>query len=480
MSDSEELEFAVPQAKRQRLSPTAPSRIKKKAARVENSTTLKSKDQESNKTFEALGVKPWLVNALASMQIKTPTPIQAESIPPIIAGSDCIGGSKTGSGKTVAFSVPILQKWAEDQFGIFALILTPTRELALQIYEQVKALSARSGLKVLLVTGGADMRAQAISLETRPHIVVATPGRLADHIKYSGDDTTCGFRKVKFLVLDEADRLLAPGYGSQVPDIETCLDVLPPPEERQTLFFTATVTSQVRALQEKPRAPGRPPVYVAEIDPNETIAIPTTLRQTYILTPVTQREAYLHIILSTELNEDRSTIIFCNRTATATYLEYLIRLLRHRVTSLHSGLQQRDRTNNLARFRARAARILVATDLAARGLDIPSVDLVINYDLPRDPDDYIHRVGRTARAGREGTSITLVGQRDVNLVLAIEERVGDKMIKYEEEGVNVDSRVAKEVTLKEVGDAKIEAVMRIEEGKDVKGNRKRLALKRKN
>ncbi|KAI7092296.1 hypothetical protein KC352_g40391, partial [Hortaea werneckii] len=149
-----------------------------------------------------------------------------------------------------------------------------------------------------------------------------------------------------------------------------------------------------------------------------------------------------------------------------------LRLLNHRVTSLHSGLQHTDRTNNLARFRARAARILIATDVAARGLDIPSISLVINYDLPRNPDDYIHRVGRTARAGRHGTAISLVGQRDVELVHAIEERVGRPMDEYVEEGVNVETRVLRDA-LGIVGEKKREAMLGIEEGRDVKGKRRR-------
>jgi ATP-dependent RNA helicase DDX49/DBP8 len=352
------------------------------------------------------------------------------------------------------------------------------RELALQIFEQVKALSAPQSLKPLLVTGGADMRAQSLALSSRPHIVIATPGRLAEHVEVSGEDTICGLRRVRFVVLDEADRLLASGNGSMLPAVETCLSILPPPESRQTLLFTATVTPEVRALKDRPRETGRLPVFVAEVG-SESIAIPPTLRQTYILVPVTQCETYLHVLLSTPANAEKSVIIFCNRTATATFLEYMLRLLEHRVTALHSALQQRDRTNNLARFRARAARILVATDVAARGLDIPTVDLVINYDLPRDPDDYIHRVGRTARAGRAGTAVTFVGQRDVLLVQAVEVRVREQMVEYEEDDVSIAGRTAKERTLKQVGEAKREAALRIEEGRDVKGNRKKLSLKRK-
>lgn len=426
---------------------------------------------DSNSTFTALGVDSWLVASLSNMAIRQPTHIQSSCIPEIASGRDCIGGSRTGSGKTVAFAVPILQQWARDPSGIYAVILTPTRELALQIYEQVLAIGSRQGIKAVLVTGGADMRAQALALARRPHIVIATPGRLADHIQNSGEDTVYGLRRVKFVVLDEADRLLAAGKGSMLPDVETCLSALPASEKRQTCLFTATVTAEVRALKDLPRPATKPPLFISEVD-IDALALPPTLKQTYQLVNVVHKEKYLHILLLTAVNVEKSVIIFCNHTATANFLEYLLRLLNHRVTSLHSKLRHDDRINNLARFRAGAARILVATDVAARGLDIPSIGLVVNYDLPRDPDSYIHRVGRTARAGRKGTSISLVGQRDVELVHAIETRVGKEMEEYAEEGVNVETRVVRDA-LKEVGDKKREALLAIEEGRDVKGKRVR-------
>lgn len=409
------------------------------------------------------------------MAIKRPTGIQKGCIPEILKGRDCIGGSRTGSGKTVAFAAPILQKWADDPSGIFAVVLTPTRELALQIYEQFKAISSPQSLKAILVTGGSDMRTQAIALSQRPHVVIATPGRLADHIRTSGEDTICGLRRVRFVVLDEADRLLSAGLGSMLPDVEECLGVLPPPAQRQTLLFTATVTPEVRALKDMPRKPGREPVFVCEVD-TQALAIPATLRQMHLQVPVTHREHYLHVFLLTEENKDKSVIIFCNRTSTAEYLHHLLRILEHRVTSLHSKLPQRQRIDNLGRFRASAARILVATDVAARGLDIPEVSLVINYDVPRDPDDYIHRVGRTARAGREGDAVTFVGQRDVELVLAIEDRVGRPLEKWEEEGVNLETRVIRDA-LKLVGEKKREALLEVEEQREVGGKRKRTKQK---
>ncbi|KAA6407098.1 MAG: ATP-dependent RNA helicase dbp8 [Lasallia pustulata] len=386
-------------------------------------------------SFATLDVAPWLVASLSAMAITKPTGIQKGCIQEILNGKDVIGGSRTGSGKTVAFAVPILQKWAEDPVGIFAVVLTPTRELALQIFEQIKAISAPQSLKPLLITGGADMRTQALALSQRPHIIIATPGRLADHITTSGADTTAALKRTRIVVLDEADRLLASGPGSMLPDIETCLSAHPLPHP------------------------------------------PPTLHQTYLQIPTQAREAYLHTLLLTPRNALKSTLIFTNRTQTATLLSRLLHALNHRSTSLHSLLPQAQRTANLARFRARAARILVATDVASRGLDIPDVELVVNYDVPRNPDDYVHRVGRTARAGRKGEAITMVGQRDVALVLAIEERVGRKMEEWKEEGVNVETRVVRE-GLKVVGERKREVVVGMEEGRDERGNRIRGKIRR--
>lgn len=348
-------------------------------------------------------------------------------------------------------------------------------------------------MKPVLITGGTDMRAQAIALSQRPHVVIATPGRLADHINTSGADTVSGLKRVRMVVLDEADRLLAPGQGSMLPDVETCLSALPASAERQTCLFTATVTPEVRALKNMSR-PGKPPVFATEIETGGSgevttnadgestgagtaTSLPPTLKQTYLQVPMTHREAFLHVLLSTEGNAGHTAIIFCNTTKTADLLDRLLRRLGHRVTSLHSQLPQSERSSNLARFRASAARILVATDVASRGLDIPAVSLVVNYDVPRNPDDYVHRVGRTARAGRSGEAVTLVGQRDVQLVLAIEARVGGQMEEWKEEGVSVEGRVVRTGVLKEVGSAKRESLMEIEEGRDVLG-RKRNKLKK--
>jgi ATP-dependent RNA helicase DDX49/DBP8 len=416
------------------------------------------------------------------MQIKLPTAIQKACIPEILRGRDCIGGSRTGTGKTVAFAVPILQQWAKDPFGIYALVLTPTRELALQIYEQFQALGAPQSLKNVLVVGGTDMRLQAVALSQRPHIVIATPGRLADHILNSGRDTVAGLSRTQVVVLDEADRLLSSaGPGSMLPDVDVCLSALPPSTQRRTLLFTATVTPEVRALKSLARPKNRLPIFVSEINAESNTPqalVPSMLQQTYLQVPLKQKDSFLHALLSVSSIVDvPSIIIFCNRTKTADLLHRILLALEHNVISLHSKLPQSQRNKNLSSFRAQTSRLLVATDIAARGLDIPSTNLVINYDVPRDPDDYIHRVGRTARAGRSGTSITFVGQRDIELVLAIEKHIGSQMSQWKEEGVNVETRVTRGRLLKDVGEARMEALRDLEGNKDVFGRRKKV-LKR--
>lgn len=396
-------------------------------------------------SFQQLGVSTWLEKVLSSMAIHTPSAIQKACIPPILEGRDCIGGAKTGSGKTIAFAAPMLTKWSKDPFGICGLILTPTRELAIQIAEQFAALGSNISIKTCVIVGGVDMMEQAKQLKTKPHFVIATPGRLAQHIEMSGEDTINGLRRVKYLVLDEADRMLTKTFAE---DLEICMNVLPDSSKRQTLLFTATVTDAVRALKEKPPAEGKKEPFMHEIAAD--VAVPSTLSQHYLFKPSHVKEAFLHSILTLEENEDKSAIIFVNRTQTAERLRRVLQLMQVRATSLHSEMPQQERMNAFGRFRAEAARVLIATDVASRGLDIPVVEMVINFDLPADADDYVHRVGRTARAGRKGDAISFVSEKDIERIQNIEERVGTKMGEYTE--VN-DDKVIKE-SIKEVSVAK--------------------------
>ncbi|KAI9598504.1 P-loop containing nucleoside triphosphate hydrolase protein [Syncephalis fuscata] len=441
-------------------------------------------------SFTELGVQPWLVAALNSMAIRKPTEIQRACIPPTLQGRTVIGGARTGSGKTAAFAIPILQKLAEDPYGVFAVILTPTRELAFQIADQFDALGKGVNLKLCVTVGGIDMMKQALELARRPHIIVATPGRLADHIQSSSG--AVHLTRTQFLVLDEADRLLTPSFAS---DLNVIMDQLP--RNRQTMLYTATLTEAIVALQNTDESSNdnktslavskKPFVYRCDTG----IATVATLRQRYLLVPSSVREVYLALLLRaatiktndgdqeqsvdsildiTQINgtnkqkrdrgnksrsqndkkrkvtdtddplasvtmpeldgiitEARSIIVFCGHCKTAQVLRTMLTGLGISCAALHSMLSQRARLASLSQFKGRQVRVLITTDVGSRGLDIPTVDLVINYDVPQDPADYIHRVGRTARAGRGGAAVTIMSEKDVQLVQAIEERIGIKM-----------------------------------------------------
>ncbi|KAG0001679.1 hypothetical protein BGZ79_004329 [Entomortierella chlamydospora] len=390
---------------------------------------------KSNLSFSQLGLASWLVNALKAMSITSPSEIQTKCIPEILKGRDVIGGAKTGSGKTAAFALPILQKLSEDPYGVFAVILTPTRELAFQIAEQFNVLGKSINLKDVVIVGGLDMMTQAIALSKRPHIIIATPGRLRDHINSSKD--AMHLSKVKFLVLDEADRLLTETFAE---DLGGILEVLP--KKRQTLLFTATMTDAVLELaQPNPEdattnrpsssssssssSSAKPPPFVYQC--KTSVSTVSTLTQSYIFIPSHLRETYLTYLLRSDDFAKKSTIIFCGRCRTAETLRVMLRELGIACTALHSEMSQQERLNSLAKFRGGITSVLIATDVGSRGLDIPSVLLVMNYDIPRDPTDYIHRVGRTARAGRGGQAISIVTERDISLVQDIESRINKTM-----------------------------------------------------
>ncbi|PWN41294.1 DEAD-domain-containing protein [Ceraceosorus guamensis] len=414
----------------------------------------KARTEASITSFTQLGLSARLERALSALRITVPTPIQASALPSIFSSSDIIAGSPTGSGKTLAFALPILSSLEKDLIAGAAVILTPTRELAQQLYEQIVAVAtgAALGVNVALVLGGQDMMRQAQLLNQRPNIVVATPGRLADLL---GNADHQALSRCKYVVLDEADRLLTPTFSDA---LSTIFSALPPSSMRQTLLFSATLTPAIEALATKPRSAEERPVRVCRIEgPTST---PPQLVQKYIFVPSHVREPYLyHLLLNApcpsrskgdgrskweeeeasgmgEEDEDDleskvvPTIIFVSRCRTAALLCRMLEELGIPSTTLHSHLLQSDRTANLQSFRARKIPILITTDVGSRGLDVPEVELVVNWDLPRDWRDYVHRVGRTARAGREGSAVSFVGERDVELLKGIEQNIHVEMTEH--------------------------------------------------
>ncbi|OQV22414.1 putative ATP-dependent RNA helicase DDX49 [Hypsibius exemplaris] len=368
--------------------------------------------------FADLGLHEWLVTQCDTIGLRAPTDVQKLCIPATLQGRDCIGCAKTGSGKTAAFALPILQKLSEDPYGIFALVLTPTRELAHQIFEQFQALGKPIGLRVSIVIGGMSLLDQGAELTQRPHIIIATPGRLADHLRSSSN---LSLKRVKFLVMDEADRLLVNNFSVDLGQILAAL-----PVKRQTLLFSATMTDTLKDVQGM--AMSDPFIF----DMNSDVATVDELDQRFILTPAAVKDAYLVNIVQQFFEDNPRSLImvFVQTCKQCQILVMALRSLGFSCAGLHSSMQQKDRLSALSRFKSHNVRVLISTDVGSRGLDIPKVDLVINHNVPSVSKDYIHRVGRTARARKTGLAITLVTQFDVRLIHAIEEMIGTKLKEY--------------------------------------------------
>jgi ATP-dependent RNA helicase DDX47/RRP3 len=366
-------------------------------------------------TFSSLGLNPVLCETCTKVGFRNPTPIQEQAIPPALQGRDLIGLAQTGSGKTAAFALPILHRLLEvGPRACFACILAPTRELAIQIAEQFEALGSSIGVKCAVIVGGVDMMAQAIALSRKPHIIVGTPGRLVDHM-----ENTKGFSlaKLQYLVMDEADRLLDLDFG---PEIDKLLNVIP--RERTTYLFSATMSTKVAKLQ---RASLTDPVRV-EVSTKYTTA--ATLQQYYAFIPAKLKDVHLTFLLNDLAGS--TAIVFVSTCANAQRLALMLRNLGFPAIPIHGQLNQSQRLGALTKFKTGERSILIATDVASRGLDIPSVDLVVNFDVPGHSKDYIHRVGRTARAGRSGKSVTLVTQYDIELYQRIEELLGKQLPQF--------------------------------------------------
>lgn len=351
------------------------------------------------------------------------TAVQRACIPPILQGQDVVACAETGGGKTAAYLLPALQMFAKERMGIFALVLMPARELAFQASESLRALGgAAMGVSDMVCVGGVGVAEQSRVLAGRPHFVFATPGRLVDILKH---DANCaeGFKRLRYLVLDEADRLLDPQFEE---DLASCLASLPSAESRQTLLFSATMTQSLVTMR-------------GIMDEDQTFVYsqraeegggPKIVDQ-YVFVPDKVREVYLFSLMQAldELKA-RSAIVFCRTCQGCHYLATLLDELDIPCVALHSKLTQRKRLASLQTFKSGVVPTMVATDVAGRGLDIPTVDIIINFDLPKVPREYVHRIGRTGRAGRRGHAISLVTQYNVKLLKAIEDLIGRQLTEY--------------------------------------------------
>jgi len=354
--------------------------------------------------FSELGLPDPLLAAIADLGFERPSPIQALAIPPAIEGKDIIGLSATGSGKTAAFALPALMRVDTKLNFTQVLIVCPTRELAVQVCEDVHRLGNHmSGLHAVPVYGGAPIDRQIRSLRRGAHVVVGTPGRLLDHLRRGTFDPT----GIHFVVLDEADRMLDMGFREEM---EALLADLP--DERQSLFFTATMSQGVARLTKKF---GRDP---QKIEVHQEARTVDTVEQSYF--EVRQRSKVEVLSRLLDMDPPRLAIIFCNTKRSVDECTEDLVNRGYAADRLHGDMTQQMRERVLKRFREGAVELLVATDVAARGLDIDDVDAVINYDLPQDPEDYVHRIGRTGRAGRSGRAVSFVFGRDIYRLQSIE------------------------------------------------------------
>lgn len=344
--------------------------------------------------FQEFGLPAQLVDRLNNLGLKTPTPIQANSIPLALSGTDIIGSAETGSGKTAAFLIPLIAGLLTNKLTN-GLIITPTRELASQVEKTARSLlSKNSSIKTCLLIGGEAMNKQLMQLKKKPNLFIGTPGRLNDHLQQK----TLKLRQVDYLVLDEMDRMLDMGFSVQIDQLVTYL-----PKERQTLLFSATIPKNVEKLANSYMHLPQRISAGAVSRPNQNID--------HQLIKVKSAEKYTK--LTDELNaRSGSVIIFMKTKISTEKMAKNLYLEGHSAVPIHGDLPHRKRESTIKAFRQQKYRILVATDIAARGLDIPHIAHVINYDLPQLAEDYLHRIGRTARAGEKGEAICLLTKED--------------------------------------------------------------------
>jgi ATP-dependent RNA helicase DeaD len=376
--------------------------------------------------FSAMGIIPEITEILQSDGITTPTPVQKKAIPVLLSGQDVIAQAQTGTGKTIAFALPILQKIDINKDQVQALILTPTRELAIQITSELKKLVPAVGAKVLAAYGGQDVDAQIRKLNNAPHIVVATPGRLIDHMRRE----TINLGKLKMLVLDEADQMLHMGF---LPEVQSIVDQTP--RARQTMLFSATMPDAIKRLAENYM---KVPVDIKIQSANVTL---DNIKQLVVET--TDRGRQKALISMIESQRPYLAVIFCRTKVRAKKLNKDLQDHGFESDELHGDLTQAKREQVMKRFRDAKLQILVATDVAARGLDVEGVTHVFNFDVPTDSEIYIHRIGRTGRAGQRGTAITIASPYDRGAVAHIERSINAVL---ERRTVEADGTIVKVTT----------------------------------
>lgn len=355
-------------------------------------------------TFSQFGLEADVLQAITELGYEEPTPIQEHAIPVALSGKDMIGQAQTGTGKTAAFGIPLVSKIQKSEDRIVTLIMTPTRELAIQVAEEIEKLGRFKGLRSLPIYGGQDIGRQIRGLRRKPQIIIGTPGRLLDHINRK----TIRLDDVQTVVLDEADEMLDMGF---MEDITTILSLVP--EERQTLLFSATMPPNIQKLAQQFL---KNPEHISMIPKTQTTN--KNIQQFYI--EVQERLKFDGLCRLLDMEPPELAIIFGRTKRRVAELSEALMKRGYAADGLHGDLSQNQRDAVMRKFRDGSIDVLVATDVAARGLDISGVTHVINFDLPQDPESYVHRIGRTGRAGKEGTSWTFVTPREIDHLHFIE------------------------------------------------------------
>jgi len=370
-------------------------------------------------SFQNLGLAESVVHALQRLRYVEPTPIQEQAIPVVLSGKDMIASAQTGTGKTAAFTLPIISRLGRHAPVTRCLILEPTRELAAQVKEALNDFTAFTNITTCLLHGGVKYERQNQELAARPDIVIATPGRLLDHLS----NRALSLSKTDILVLDEADRMLDMGF---MPDVRRIIEQCP--KQRQTMLFSATIPPQLQnliswALHE----PAQISIGMRS-NPAETIQ--------HVLYPVAMTQKMDLLLALLEHVNYESVIVFSRTKIGADEIAYSLKAKNHNVEVIHSDRTQSQRTQALDQFRSGEVEVLVATDIAARGLDITGVTHVVNYDVPENPEDYVHRIGRTGRANRSGDALTLFTAAEIDSVKSIERMISREIPRSKLEGFN--------------------------------------------
>jgi ATP-dependent RNA helicase DeaD len=348
-------------------------------------------------SFSQLPISSEVLSALSDMGFSTPSPIQALAIPSVIEGIDVVGQAQTGTGKTVAFGIPMVEKVSSSIQGTQALVLCPTRELAIQIAEEVnRLLTYKKGINVVPIYGGQPIERQFASLKRGAHIVIGTPGRVMDHL----DRKTLQLKNVSMVVLDEADEMLDRGFRE---DIEAILQFIP--AERQTIFFSATMSKPIMELTKRYQVNPR----IIQIE--RTAETAPKIEQSYVM--VKEQTKFDALCRFLDLYNHRLAVIFCKTRRRVSELVEKLHMANYRADALHGDMKQSSRDAVMGKFRKGSINILVATDVAARGIDVENVEAVFNYDFPSNSEYYLHRIGRTGRAGKAGASITFAVGREL-------------------------------------------------------------------